>query len=178
MDFGYVGEQLTFLTRSREFLIGLMLFVIFFYSACNTSPIWFPASDWLPIVFRNCRGKCQVKQAWNRSNSNCFCFFYQWWKIKLFWRKQAWIFGKEWNPIDFHSHVHKKHLSNLGRRNDSARAKKFKTWGHVESLRLRWGRKLNSDLCNLFICCLYTITVLKAKKRSGCWQQGFFAMCS
>ena len=33
------------------------------------------------------------------------------------------MFGRlefEWNPIDFHSHVHKKHLSNLGRRNDSA----------------------------------------------------------
>ena len=34
--------------------------------------------------------------------------------------------GVERNPIDFHSHVHKTHLSNLGRRNDSARAKKFK----------------------------------------------------
>ena len=35
-----------------------------------------------------------------------------------------------------------------------ARAKKFKTWGHTESLRLHWSRNLNSDLCNLFICCL------------------------
>lgn len=156
MDFGSVEEQLTFLTRSREFLIGCMFFFFFLNSsACNTSPIWFPASDWLPMVFRNCRGKWQAKRASNSSNSNCFV--YKWWKIKLFWRKQAWIFGRkefEWNPIDFHSHVHKKHLSNLGRRNDSARAKKFKTWGHVESLRLRWGRKLNSDLCNFFICCL------------------------
>lgn len=156
MDFGSVEEQLTFLTRSREFLIGCMFFFFFLNSsACNTSPTWFPASDWLPMVFRNCRGKWQAKRAWDSSNSNCF--FYEWWGIKLFWRKQAWIFGRlefEWNPIDFHSHVHKKHLSNLGRRNDSARAKKFKTWGHVESLRLRWGRKLNSDLCNLFICCL------------------------
>ena len=27
-----------------------------------------------------------------------------------------WKVGVEWNPIDFHSHVHKKHMSNLGRR--------------------------------------------------------------
>ena len=117
-DFGSVEEQLTFLTRSREFLIGFMFFFFFFYSsACNTSPIWFPASDWLSMVFRNCRGKWEAKRAWNSSNSNCF--FYQWWGIKLFLRKQAWIFGRlefEWNPIDFHSHVHKKHMSNLGRR--------------------------------------------------------------
>ena len=38
MDFGSVEEQLTFLTRSREFLIGCMFFFFFFYSsACNTT---------------------------------------------------------------------------------------------------------------------------------------------
>ena len=38
MDFGYVGEQLTFVTRSRYFLIGCM-FVLFFLFCCasNTS---------------------------------------------------------------------------------------------------------------------------------------------
>ena len=157
MDFGSVEEQLKFLTRSREFLIGCMFFFFFLNSsACNTSPTWFPASDWLPMVFRNCRGKWQAKRAWNSSNSNCF--FYQWWKIKFFWRKQAWIFGKELN-------FNLKGIQSISTRmctkntcqtwgGDSARAKKFKTWGHVESLRLRWGRKLNIDVCNLFICCL------------------------
>ena len=38
MDFGSVEEQLTFLTRSREFLIGCMFFFFFLNSsACNTS---------------------------------------------------------------------------------------------------------------------------------------------
>ena len=35
MDFGYVGEQLTFVTRSRDFLIGCMFVFFFFYSSAH-----------------------------------------------------------------------------------------------------------------------------------------------
>ena len=35
MDFGYVGEQLTFVTRSRDFLIGCMFFFFVFYSSAH-----------------------------------------------------------------------------------------------------------------------------------------------
>jgi len=39
-------------------------------------------------------------------------------KNKVVLKKAGLDFWKEfeWNPIDFHSHVHKKHMSNLGRR--------------------------------------------------------------
>ena len=35
MDFRYVGEQLTFVTRSRYFLIGCMFVFFFFYSSAH-----------------------------------------------------------------------------------------------------------------------------------------------
>ena len=40
MDFGSFEEQLTFVTRSSQFLIGCMFFFFFFFysSASNTSP--------------------------------------------------------------------------------------------------------------------------------------------
>ena len=101
-----------------------------FFFCRNTSTIWIPASDRLPMVFRNCRGKWEAKRAWNSSNSNCFVSMV---RDKVVLKKSGLDFWK------------------VG---VSARAKKFKAWGHVESLRLRWGMTLNSDLCNLFICCL------------------------
>ena len=54
----------------------------------------------------------------------------------------------------------------------------FKCKRHGESLYRRL--ELNSDLCDLFICCLHTITytVWKSRKRSGCCQPGVFATCS
>ena len=40
MDFGSVEEQLTFLTRSREFLIGCMFFLFFLNSSACIHPLF------------------------------------------------------------------------------------------------------------------------------------------